>query len=152
MNIVIIYDSKTGNTKKMAEAIAKGALTIAKNVEVKKIGEPFPLSIMAESDSVLFGSPVHYADISNEMKEFLEHVENYIKAGKRKINNIPAAVFGSYGYDGAWIMEEKLKARIELLGFKVYDDVCVMIDNEIMYNKESLKECEEFGKQFAESI
>jgi flavorubredoxin len=152
MNIVIIYDSKTGNTKKMAEAIARGTLTMAKNVELKKIGDPFPLTIMAESDGVLFGSPVYYADISNEMKEFLEHVESYIKAGKRKINNIPAAVFGSYGYDGAWIMEERLKARIEFLGFEVYDDVCVMIDNDIKYNIESLKECEEFGKRFAETI
>jgi flavorubredoxin len=152
MKIVIIYDSKTGNTKKMAEAIAKGVIKIADNVEVKKIGDAFPLSILAESEGVLFGSPVIYADISNEMKDFLDHVENYIKARKREISNIPAGVFGSYGYDGAWIMEERLKSRVELLGFKVYESVCVMIDNDIKYFEESLRQCEKFGEQFANSI
>lgn len=152
MDIVIIYDSKTGNTQKMAEAIAKGAMKEADNVIIKKIGESFPLTVIADSDGVLLGSPVYYADISNDMKDFLDHIENYVKTGRREINNIPAAVFGSYGYDGAWIMEEKLKARVQLLGFKLYDDVCVLIDNEIKYNEESLKECEKFGEEFVKSL
>lgn len=152
MNIVVIYDSKTGNTERMAQAIAKGAMKVADNVEVKKIGEPFPLTIIAESDGVLFGSPVYYADVSNEMKDLLNHLENYVKTGRRKVNNIPAAVFGSYGYDGAWIMEERLKARVQILGFELYEDVCVLIDNDIKYSEESLLECEEFGEKFAKTI
>jgi len=152
MNIVIIYDSKSGNTQKMAEAIAKGALKEADSVVVKKIGESFPLTIIAESDGVMFGSPVYYADVTRDMKDFIDHVENYIEAGRREINNIPAAVFGSYGYDGAWIMEEKLKERIQLLGFKIFDKVCVLIDSDIKYNEEVLKECEEFGEKFVKSL
>jgi len=152
MNIVIIYDSKSGNTQKMAEAIAKGALKEAESVVVKKIGESFPLTVIAESDGVMFGSPVYYADVTRDMKDFIEHVENYIEAGRREINNIPAAVFGSYGYDGAWIMEEKLKERIQLLGFEIFDEVCVLIDSDIKYNEEVLKECEEFGENFVKSL
>ncbi len=152
MNIVIIYDSKSGNTQKMAEAIAKGALKEAESVVVKKIGESFPLTIIAESDGVMFGSPVYYADVTRDMKDFIEHIENYIEAGRREINNIPAAVFGSYGYDGAWIMEEKLKERIQLLGFEIFDEVCVLIDSDIKYNEEVLKECEEFGEKFVKSL
>jgi flavorubredoxin len=152
MNIVIIYDSKSGNTQKMAEAIAKGALKEADSVVVKKIGESFPLTIITESDGVIFGSPVYYADVTRDMKDFIDHVENYIEAGRREINNIPAAVFGSYGYDGAWIMEEKLKERIQLLGFDIFDEVCVLIDNDIKYNEQVLKECEEFGEKFAKSL
>jgi len=152
MKIVVIYDSKTGNTGKMAKAVAEGASKNAE-VEVKKIGEAFPLTIIADADGVVFGSPVYYADISNNMKDFLEHVETYIKANKRKINNKPAAVFGSYGYDGAWIMEERLKARIMGLGFKVSDDVLVMIDSDIKYNFDANSEkCKEFGKKFTESL
>jgi len=152
MKIVIIYDSKTGNTEKMANAVAEGASEHAE-VEVKKIGEAFPLTIMADADGVIFGSPVYYADISNNVKDFLEHVETYFKANKRKINNKPAAVFGSYGYDGAWIMEEKLKERIMGLGYKVSDDVLVMIDSDIKYHFESNSaKCKEFGKKFAESL
>jgi flavorubredoxin len=152
MKIVIIYDSETGNTKKMAEAIGKGAAKTAGEVQVKKIGDAFPLSILAESEGVLFGSPVIYADVSNEMKDFLDHVESYIKAGKIDTSNVTAGVFGSYGWDGAWIMEERLKSRVELLGFKVYDSVCVTTDNDIKYQEETLVQCEKFGIQFAKSI
>ena len=151
MKIVVIYDSKTGNTEKMAKAIAEGAGKAAK-VELKKIGEAFPLTVMADADGVAFGSPVYYADISNPMKDFLEHVESYIKAKKEKVHGRPAAIFGSYGYDGAWIMEERLKARIKALGFEPMDEVLVMIDTDLKYQAKSLDAAREFGRRFAESL
>jgi len=151
MKIVVIYDSKTGNTEKMAKAIAEGAGKVAQ-VELKKIGEAFPLTVMADADGVAFGSPVYYADISNSMKDFLAHVEGYIKAKKKKVNGKPAAIFGSYGYDGAWIMEERLKARVEGLGYKPFDEVLVMVDTDLKYNAKSLDKAREFGKKFAESL
>ena len=152
MKIVVIYDSRTGNTEKMAKAVAEGIKTVA-DVEVKKIGEAFPLTILAEVDGVAFGSPVYYADISHNMKDFLDHMESYINANRKKINNIPAAIFGSYGYDGAWLMEEKLKDMVKELGYDVYDDVLVMIDTDIKYHFETEKDkAVAFGKKFAESI
>ena len=152
MKIVVIYDSKTGNTEKMANAVAEGAREHGE-VEVHKIGEAFPLTIMADADGVIFGSPVYYADISNNMKEFLAHVETYVNANKKTINNKPVAVFGSYGYDGAWIMEERLKEKIIGLGYKASDDVLVMIDSDIKYNFDANSaKCKEFGKKFAESL
>jgi multimeric flavodoxin WrbA len=151
MKIVVVYDSKTGNTEKMAKAIAEGAGKLAK-VELKKIGEAFPLTLMADADGVAFGSPVYYADISNQMKDFLEHVESYIKANKKKINGRPAAIFGSYGYDGAWIMEERLKARVEALGFKPIDEVLVMVDTDLKYRADIPEKAKEFGRKFAESL
>lgn len=152
MKIVVIYDSKTGNTEKMAKAIAEGAKTFS-DVEVKKIGEAFPLAMLAEVDGVIFGSPVYYADISNGMKDFLAHIQSYINVKRKKINGIPAAIFGSYGYDGAWLMEDKLKNDVKKLGYKTYDDVLVMIDTDIKYHfEDESKKCKEFGKKFAESI
>ncbi len=152
LKIVVIYDSKTGNTEKMANAVAEGAGEHVE-VEIKKIGEAFSLTVMADADGVIFGSPVYYADISNNMKDFLAHVETYVKANKKKINNKPAAVFGSYGYDGAWIMEERLKERIMGLGYKVSDDVLVMIDTDIKYNFDANSDkCKEFGRKFAKDL
>jgi flavorubredoxin len=152
MKIVIIYDSKTGNTEKMAKALAKGASSLS-DVELKKIGEAFTPSILGEADGVAFGSPVYYADISNNMKDFIEHLDEVIKANRLDIRDKPAAIFGSYGYDGAWTMEERLKARIENLGFTVFKEICVLIDTEVKYNTlESLEKCEEFGKKFAETL
>lgn len=152
MKIAVIYDSKTGNTEKMAKAIAEGAAKVAE-VEVKKIGEALPLTMLADVDGVLFGSPVYYADISNGMKDFLAHIQSYINVNRKKINGIPAAIFGSYGYDGAWLMEEKLKDDVKNLGYETYDEVLVMIDSDVKYHfKEETEKCREFGKKFAESI
>lgn len=152
MKIIIIYDSKTGNTEKMAKAFAEGASSLAE-VEVKKIGDSFTPTIIEEADGVAFGSPVYYADVSNKMKDFLDHLENIIKLKRLKIKGKPTAIFGSYGYDGAWIMEERLKLRIEQMGFKPSQEICVLIDSEVKYNTQnSTKKCKEFGKKFAESI
>lgn len=152
MKLVIIYDSKTGNTEKMAKAIAEGSSEIA-DVELKKIGEAFPLTILADSDGVMFGSPVYYADVSNGMKDFLIHLKSYVNANRKTINQIPAAIFGSYGYDGAWIMEEKLKDMVKDLGYETFEDVLVMIDSDIKYHFETEEEkAKEFGRNFVDSL
>ncbi len=54
MKVVVVYDSQTGNTEKMAKAIAKGAGSVV-GVDIKKIGEPFPLTVLAEADGVFYG-------------------------------------------------------------------------------------------------
>lgn len=152
MKLVIIYDSKTGNTEKMAKAIAEGSSEKA-DVELKKIGEAFPLTILADSDGVMFGSPVYYADVSNGMKDFLIHLKSYVNANRKTINQIPAAIFGSYGYDGAWIMEEKLKDMVKDLGYETFEDVLVMIDSDIKYHFETEEEkAKEFGRNFIDSL
>ena len=153
MKVLVIYDSKTGNTQKMADAIAAGAMEAGAEVAVKKIGEPFSLILLTEYDGVAFGSPTRYADVTNEMKDFLQHVEAYVKLGKMKMKGKKAAVFGSYGYDGAWVMEERLKGYVEALGYKVSIRACVKVDYEIKTNqKDSLAECRVWGRDFAKSL
>jgi flavodoxin I len=153
MKILIVYDSKTGNTEKMATAIAEGAKEAGAVVTVKKIGEPFPLTLLEENDGVAFGSPTRYADVTNDMKDFFSHIEGYVKLGKMKMKGKKAAVFGSYGYDGAWVMEERLKGYVEALGYKVVPKVCVKVDMEIKTKpKETLAECKAWGKEFAKTL
>jgi flavorubredoxin len=154
MKIMIVYDSLGGNTKKMAEAIAEGAgSVVGMVVETKKIGEAFPLSMLAKADGVAFGSPCIYADITDGMRGFLEHLGRYIKVGRMEMKNRKAAVFGSYGYDGAWIMEERLKKIVQDLGYRVMEDICVETDTNIKYHTEDYTEkCQKFGKEFAEYI
>ena len=154
MKFLVIYDSKSGNTEKMARAIAEGAASVeGVEAEVKKIGEPFPLTVPAEADVVVFGSPVIYADVTDEMRDFLEHVKRYIEAGKIEMKGRRAAVFGSYGYDGAWIMEERLKKMVEELGYRVQEKVCVETDSNLRHHPAGpLSNCRAFGKELAESL
>lgn len=154
MKVLIIYDSKTGNTEKMAKAIAEGAGQVkGVSSDVKKIGEKFPLSLLAEADGVAFGSPTRYADVTNEMKDFLAQVESYVKLKKMKVAGKKAGVFGSYGYDGAWVMEERLKGYIQAIGYKVHDEVCVKVDTDFKVNQaKTLADCRAWGKKFAEHL
>jgi flavodoxin I len=153
MKVLIIYDSKTGNTEKMATAIVEGAKETGAEVTMKKIGDPFPLSLLEEIDGVAFGSPTRYADVTNEMKDFLAHIADYAKMGKIKMKGKTAGVFGSYGYDGAWVMEDRLKGYIEAIGYKVVPKVCVKVDTELKTRlKETLAECRTWGKEFAKSL
>lgn len=153
MKIAIIYDSRTGNTEKLAKAIAEGVDDEGFETELKKIGEKFPLSLIGEVDAVIFGSPVIYADITNEIREFLQHVVRFTESGRFDIKGRTGAVFGSYGYDGAWIMEDLFKAMIESMGYTVYEKVHVEIDTEIRYNaQQALLRAKKFGKEFANTL
>jgi flavorubredoxin len=152
VKILVIYDSNTGNTEKMARAVADGAASTGANVEIKKIGDPFPLSLLAEADGVAFGSPCIYADITDKMKDFLDHVESYAILGKMKMNGRKAAVFGSYGFDGAFVVEERLKVRVAALGYKVQDKTLEKVDTSIKVNPKVLEDCNAWGKEFAAQI
>ena len=91
--------------------------------------------------------------VGRQTLEFLEHLGRYIKVGRMEMKSRKAAVFGSYGYDGAWIMEERLKKMVQDLGYKVLEDVCVETDTNIKYHTEDYTEkCQKFGKEFAEYI
>lgn len=73
--------------------------------------------MLTKADGVIFGSPCIYADITDGMRSFLEHMERNIKEGRIDVRGSHAAIFGSYGWDGTWIMEERLKNMVQSLGY-----------------------------------
>ena len=70
--ILVVYDSKTGNTKKMAIAVAEGARQI-KNVEVtvRKVDKT-SLEDLCSSDGIIMGSPTYYGQMSGRLKTFID--------------------------------------------------------------------------------
>ena len=72
VRILVIYDSKSGNTDKMAFAVAEGAKQV-KNAEVviKKVDQS-TLEDMLEADAVIVGSPTYYGQMSAKMKAFID--------------------------------------------------------------------------------
>jgi len=69
---LIIYDSKTGNTEKMAFMIAEGVREVD-DVEcvVKKV-EDAKLEDLMEAQGIIMGSPTYYGCMSGKLKEFLD--------------------------------------------------------------------------------
>ncbi len=153
MKALILYDSEGGNTEKMARAIAEGAASAGASVEVRKVGEAFPLSMVANFDAVFIGSPVIYADVTDRMRSFMEHLKRLIEDGRADVKGRLAAIFGSYGFDGAWIMEERMRKMAAGLGFNVYEKVCVEPADAVKYRPErALENCRKFGKEVVESL
>ena len=73
--VLIVYDSETGNTEKMALAVAEGVKQI-KSVQVtlKKV-EQASLDDLCGADGIIIGSPTYYGQMSGKLKTFIDSSE-----------------------------------------------------------------------------
>ena len=70
--VLVLYDSESGNTEKMAFAVAEGVEQV-ENVEVtvKKV-EQANLNDLCSSDGIIMGSPTYYGQMSGKLKTFID--------------------------------------------------------------------------------
>lgn len=70
--IIIVYHSRSGNTEKMAFAVAEGAKQVG-NVEVtvKKAGQT-SLEDLLNADGIVMGSPTYYGQMSAKLKALID--------------------------------------------------------------------------------
>ncbi|MDD4843750.1 MAG: NAD(P)H-dependent oxidoreductase [Anaerotignum sp.] len=72
MKISIIYDTKTGNTAKMADYIIQGAQSVD-GVEAKAFGiDAIDEAYVKNSNALIVGSPTYKGCLSGRMKMWLE--------------------------------------------------------------------------------
>lgn len=72
VKILIVYDSKTGNTEKMAYAVAEGAKEIdGVEVIVKRVEET-SLNDLVEAHGIIMGSPTYYGQMSSKLKDLID--------------------------------------------------------------------------------
>ncbi|MEM3797928.1 MAG: NAD(P)H-dependent oxidoreductase [Candidatus Bathyarchaeia archaeon] len=70
--ILIVYDSKTGNTEKMAFAVAEGVRQVGGvDVEVKKVDKT-SLEDLLHADGIIMGSPTYYGQMSAKLKALID--------------------------------------------------------------------------------
>jgi NAD(P)H dehydrogenase (quinone) len=72
--IIIIYDSQTGNTQTMAQAVAEGAREAGAEVIVKNVLQSTKNDLL-DADGVILGTPTHYGLMSTNMKAFIDKSE-----------------------------------------------------------------------------
>ena len=72
MKIAIIYHSKTGNTKKVAEIIGQG-IKDSGDIEVKLMGiDEVDYEFLKEAKAVIFGTSTYYANVSWQIKKWFD--------------------------------------------------------------------------------
>jgi len=140
--ILILYYSRTGNTEKMAKAVAEGAKTVPKvEVELNYYVAPETLS---NFDAILVGIPTYHHNMTVDMKMLLEEaaVRNVNLKGKI------GASFESYGWSG-----EAPKLVLEIMKNKFEMQVTeppLLI--KYTPDQTGLENCREFGKKIAERL
>ncbi len=95
--ILVAYHSDTGNTGKMAEAIRKGAASVA-GVEVmlRKTADVKPEEIV-QADGIVVGTPVHWSNASTETRRFLDRVGEALWKAKTNGDGRTAGAFCTGG-------------------------------------------------------
>jgi len=140
--LLIIYDSHTGNTEKMTEAIAEGAKSVeGVEVNTKYFARP---EEMAQADAIIIGAPTYHHDMTIPIKQMLEDTAKANVQLKGKIG----AAFGSYGWSG-----EAPRLVLEVLKHK-FGMNTIEPGLAILYapNQAKLEECRKLGKLVAEKI
>ncbi len=150
VKILVIYDSKTGNTEKMASAVAEGAKQVdGVETVVKKVDEA-TLQDLQEADGIIMGTPTYYGQMSGKLKVFIDESVKIHGELKGKVG----AAFTSSGGTASGAETTLLSILQSMLvhGMIIqgrHDDKhygAASVENP---NKESIESCKELGKRVA---
>ncbi|MGD8860132.1 MAG: NAD(P)H-dependent oxidoreductase [Myxococcales bacterium] len=97
-HLLIVFHTQSGNTGKLAAAVAEGAVREADQVETRLLrADGAGLDDLLWADGVLFGTPENFGFMSGMLKDFFDRT--YYPA-RARIGKLPYAVFVSAGNDG----------------------------------------------------
>jgi len=94
---LILFNTMSGNTKKMARMLENELIELGFEVEsinTEKAELEDVLTKIQYADGILFGTSTRYADIPGNLEVILKELKELEVEGK------PAAAFGSYGWSG----------------------------------------------------
>jgi flavorubredoxin len=140
--ILVLYYSQSGNTEKMAQAVAEGA----KNAGTPDVELNYHVDAedLAGFDAILIGAPTYHHDMPIDMKKLFE------KAAVKDMNlkGKVGGAFGSYGWSGEApkLLLEIMKNKFEM---RVIEPPLLVkyVPDESMLDK-----CRDFGRRVSETL
>jgi len=76
VSVLIVYYTKSGNTREMANMLGTFLRDEQIDVEVRDVLETSP-DFLLDYDGILLGSPTYYGDMAAEMKELIDRSVKY---------------------------------------------------------------------------
>lgn len=144
VEILVLYHSQSGNTKKMAEAVARGADSIENvRVKMKPAGET-TLEDFINCQGVAIGSPEYFGYMAGMVKDFFDRTY-YRARGQKGVTQKPYVVFISAGNDGTGALRQIERICLGYPLKKIYEPIVAVGEP----NLEILNKCEELGKTIA---
>ena len=140
--VLILYYSRTGNTEKMANAVAEGVQSSGSiEAEVSYHVETESLKLY---DAILVGAPTYHHDMPVDFKNLFEETAVHGISLKGKVG----AAFGSYGWSG-----EAPKLILEIMKYKFEMQV---VEPPLLAkyapDQNMLASCRELGKRVSETL
>jgi flavodoxin I len=139
--VLVIYYSRSGNTEKMANAVAEGAKSI-QNVDVD-LSYHIEAEELASYDAILVGTPTYNAQMPIDFKNLFEDVATK----KLDLKNKIGSAFGSYGWSG-----EAPQAVIEILKKLEMHVVEPPLRAKYKPDQQALDACIDLGKRLAKQL
>jgi len=93
MNVLVLYYSKGGNTRKLAEAIAEGAGQVDGVEVVLRHTREVSKEEFAAAEGLIVGSPVYFGTMAAQLKQVLDEFVGL----RRKMENKVGAAFTTAG-------------------------------------------------------
>ena len=148
--VIVIYESKYGNTRQVAEEIIAG-IEEKKGIEailseVKQVD----FDDVIAADSILIGSPNHWGGHTGSIKKFINEL------GEINLNRVPVAVFDTYINRDIGKAVKKMEKQIaeKVLSLElITPGLSVKVDGmKGPVLEEELPKCREFGRKFGEVV
>ena len=152
MRILVMYDSKTGHTEKMAQAVAKGAGSFGAKVSLERAENVKPQEFL-DADGIIIGSPTYFGQMSSKTKHA---IDDSIQLHTRLTGKVGAAFTNSGGTgSGAEttlisIIQAMLIHGMIVKGNAETQHYGVAVQGEP--KARDLKACEELGESVAELV
>jgi flavorubredoxin len=138
---IIIYETRTGTTKQIADIIQEGMKEGGVETAMKKIDE-VDVAELSGYTAVILGAPTYHKDLMQTMKTFLFKLENAGLKGK------VGAAFGAYGWSGEGVemLSETMK---NIYGMDVLEPRSRLLGNPAGRGRIQFME---YGKKIAQKI
>jgi len=91
VQILVSYSSRSGNTEKLARAVARGAEQAGAQVVCKRASDTTKEDL---PDGIILGSPVYFGTVTAEMKDLIDRSVG----ARRKLRNKVGAAFTTGGH------------------------------------------------------
>ncbi len=147
---MIIYDSKYGNTRLVAETIAEAMGEVPEVEATVRDVKVVDLTQVTDSDAILVGSPNHIGKATRRIRKFIDSL------GEADLKGKLAAVFDTYiGKDfekAVKKMEEQITAGVPDLKLVTPGLSIRVTGMKGPVAEEELPKCREFGSRIANEI
>jgi multimeric flavodoxin WrbA len=136
--ILIVYHSQTGNTHKMALAVAEGARLIENTEVLIRMAHDASLADLVAADGLAIGTPENFGYMSGMIKDFFDRT---FYPSQDKVFRKPYVVFISAGNDGTGALRSVERIAQGYTFKKVYEPVIAVG----AVTEEALEKCRNLG-------